>query len=142
MYSSLTIHKINQASLCYTDCGTPIYMSPEIIKNHAYNNKVDMWSLGIITYILLCGYPPFYHENTVYMHESPRINPQKQLFDMIQEGKIIFHNQWWRHISDDCKDFIRQLLKVNPSERMSAKQVFLSIFTIRRRHFIIHGQPN
>lgn len=54
---------LNQTQLMATACGTPGYVAPEILLGKPYSDKVDMWSLGVITYILLCGFPPFYDEN-------------------------------------------------------------------------------
>ena len=53
----------NEASLLRTCCGTPAYVAPEILKNKGYTAAVDMWSLGVILYVLLCGFSPFQHDN-------------------------------------------------------------------------------
>jgi serine/threonine protein kinase len=64
-------------------CGTPGYVAPEIISRKPYGLGVDMWSLGVICYILLGGYPPFHHDN------------QRELFKLIQSGKFEFHADFW-----------------------------------------------
>ena len=64
-------------------CGTPGYVAPEILARKPYGKAVDMWSVGVITYILLGGYPPFHHEN------------QKELFKIIQKGHFEFHKEYW-----------------------------------------------
>jgi calcium/calmodulin-dependent protein kinase I len=64
-------------------CGTPGYVAPEILAHKTYGKPVDMWSLGVIMYILLGGYPPFHHEN------------QKELFKLIMAGKFEFHAEFW-----------------------------------------------
>lgn len=75
-----------------------------------YDQKCDIWSIGIISYILLCGYPPFYADN----------NPE--LFRLIKEGKFDFYAEDWKDISDDAKDLIKRLLKQNPEDRMTAEE--------------------
>ena len=90
-------------------CGTPGYCSPEILRRQPYGVEVDMWSAGVITYILLGGYPPFYDDDS------------EQLYESIKAGRYEFHDQFWAEISDEAKDFIRKLLTVDPDARMSAK---------------------
>ena len=68
--------KAKAASDMSTACGTPGYVAPEVLKNEKYGPAVDMWSVGVILYILLCGFPPFYHEQT------------KQLYRQIKKGEV------------------------------------------------------
>jgi calcium/calmodulin-dependent protein kinase I len=56
--------------LMHTACGTPGYVAPEILRGEAYAMEVDLWSLGVITYILLCGFPPFYDDNNVALFKA------------------------------------------------------------------------
>ena len=79
-------------------CGTPEYIAPEVLSKVPYGAPCDMWSIGIITYILLGGYPPFQEKN------------QKDLFEKIKSGKFSFHNSHWKNISDEAKDFVKKLL--------------------------------
>lgn len=88
-----------------TACGTPGYVAPEILEGHAYGKAVDIWSVGVITYILLCGYPPFHDEN----HNA--------LFKKIKRGKFQFDSPYWDHVSDDAKDLITKMLVTNPNDR-------------------------
>lgn len=88
-----------------TACGTPGYVAPEILEGQAYGKGVDIWSIGVITYILLCGYPPFHDDN----HNA--------LFKKIKKGKFQFDSPYWDHVSDDAKDLISKMLVVNPAER-------------------------
>ena len=83
-------------------CGTPGFVAPEILKGQKYGLGVDVWSLGVIVYIALCGYPPFYDEN------------QAQLFAKIKAGRYSFHKKYWEHISEPAKGFIRAMLTVDP----------------------------
>ncbi|XP_029412590.1 serine/threonine-protein kinase DCLK2 isoform X16 [Nannospalax galili] len=78
----------------FTVCGTPTYVAPEIIAETGYGLKVDIWAAGVITYILLCGFPPFRSEN----------NLQEDLFDQILAGKLEFPAPYWDNITDSAKD--------------------------------------
>lgn len=93
-----------------TQCGTPGYVAPEILKDCPHGKPVDMWSIGVICYILLGGYPPFHDEN------------QKNLFRLIKAAKYEFHPEYWGNVSDDAKDLIRNMLLLNVEERYTAKQ--------------------
>ncbi|CAM9971946.1 unnamed protein product [Pylaiella littoralis] len=93
-----------------TQCGTPGYVAPEILKSTPYGTPVDMWSIGVITYILLGGYPPFHDDN------------QTRLFQKIRRGKFSFHEQYWDPISDGAKDLIARMLTVDPAARITADQ--------------------
>jgi len=102
--------KVTSESCLTTQCGTPGYVAPEILENVAYGTKSDMWSLGVITYILLGGYPPFIEKN------------QRNLFRKIRQGDYKFHDEYWGNVSHDAKDLIKKLLTVDPSKRLSAKE--------------------
>jgi len=92
-----------------TQCGTPGYVAPEILEGKPYDTQADMWSLGVIVYILLGGYPPFIEQN------------QRELFRKIRKGQYQFHEEYWGQVSDDAKKLIRSLLTVDPSWRYDAK---------------------
>lgn len=94
-----------------TACGTPGYVAPEVLKNEKYGKQVDLWSLGVILYILLCGFPPFYHESTA------------ALYKQIKKGEFDFPAPYWSNISDSAKDLVRKLLTVDPAQRYTAQQV-------------------
>ncbi|XP_068443638.1 serine/threonine-protein kinase DCLK2-like [Clinocottus analis] len=97
----------------YTVCGTPTYVAPEIIGESGYGLKVDIWAAGVITYILLCGFPPFRSENNV----------QEELFDQILRGKLEFPSPDWDAISLPAKMLISQMLQVNVDTRFTAEEV-------------------
>lgn len=97
-----------------TQCGTPGYVAPEILEGVPYGTKADMWSIGIIVYILLGGYPPFIEDN------------QRELFRKIRKGDFEFHEEYWGSVSDEAKDLISSLLKVNPRQRLSATEALKS----------------
>ncbi|XP_032845924.1 serine/threonine-protein kinase DCLK2 isoform X2 [Tyto alba] len=97
----------------YTVCGTPTYVAPEIIAETGYGLKVDIWAAGVITYILLCGFPPFRSEN----------NLQEDLFDQILVGKLDFPSPYWDNITDSAKELISLMLHVNAEARYTAAQI-------------------
>jgi serine/threonine protein kinase len=93
-----------------TQCGTPGYVAPEILEGTPYDERADMWSVGVILYILLGGYPPFI-EST-----------QRDLFRKIRKGDYEFHEEYWGTVSIEAKDLIRSLLKVDCCARLTAKE--------------------
>jgi len=97
-----------------TQCGTPGYVAPEILKGVLYDSQADMWSLGVIIYILLGGYPPFIEEN------------QRELFKKIMKGRYKFHDEYWSDISDDGKDLIKSLMNIDTETRLTAEQALSS----------------
>ena len=107
---------IDDGQLLHSACGTPGYVAPEILKKNkkkkkGYGLPVDMWSLGVILYILLSGCPPFYQED------------QNELFAAIIEGDYDFPSPDWDEVSDEAIDLVKKLLTLNPKKRLTAKQV-------------------
>jgi len=92
-----------------TQCGTPGYVAPEILEGVPYGTQADMWSLGVIAFILLGGYPPFIEEN------------QRDLFRKIRKGQYEFHEEYWGGVSSEAKGLIASLLTVNPEKRLTAE---------------------
>ncbi|UYV72615.1 DCLK1 [Cordylochernes scorpioides] len=97
----------------YSVCGTPTYVAPEVLAETGYGTKVDVWAAGIISYILLCGFPPFH---------SPA-NDQEELYGQILAGKFTFLSPYWDNISHSAKDLISHMLELNPDRRFSADDV-------------------
>ncbi|XP_026529051.1 MAP kinase-activated protein kinase 3 isoform X1 [Notechis scutatus] len=97
-----------------TPCYTPYYVAPEVLGPEKYDKSCDMWSLGVIMYILLCGFPPFY-SNT-----GQAISPGMK--KRIRMGQYGFPNPEWSEVSDEAKQLIRLLLKTDPTERMTISQ--------------------
>ena len=100
-----------QTTLMKTPCGTPGYIAPEVLHMRGYDHKCDVWSLGVIVYILLCGFPPFYADNDA------------QLFEKIKKGQYEFLKPYWDPISNEAKDFIRRMLVVDPKQRADIKDL-------------------
>lgn len=108
-------------------------MAPEVVEafisdseTTSYDKRCDLWSLGVITYILLCGYPPFYGKcgNDCGWERGDNCRAcQNLLFQSIQEGDYEFPEQEWAHISEDAKDLISSLLVKRASQRISAEKV-------------------
>lgn len=88
-----------------TACGTPGYVAPEVLEGKQYSKEVDLWSLGVILYILLCGFPPFYDESTA------------GLYRQIKKGQYDFPDPYWAEITSQAKDVVRGLLTVSPKKR-------------------------
>ncbi|KAI4890070.1 hypothetical protein NFI96_014146, partial [Prochilodus magdalenae] len=97
----------------YTVCGTPTYVAPEIIAETGYGLKVDIWAAGVITYILLCGFPPF----------RGSTEDQEALFDQILLGQLEFPLPYWDNVSDSAKELITSMLQVEVDQRYTALQV-------------------
>lgn len=95
-------------------CGTPEYVAPEILEEKEYDYNVDMWSFGVICYILLCGYPPF--------GGGSDSDGNKKLFYAIRHGIYEFDSPFWDKVSENAKDFIKKLLNIKGSERMKADE--------------------
>eukprot|EP01098_Paradermamoeba_levis_P015881 TRINITY_DN830_c0_g1_i1.p1 TRINITY_DN830_c0_g1~~TRINITY_DN830_c0_g1_i1.p1 ORF type:complete len:379 (-),score=139.95 TRINITY_DN830_c0_g1_i1:174-1256(-) len=94
-----------------TSCGSPGYVAPEVLTQDSYDKSVDMWSLGVIIYILLCGFPPFYADTP------------PELFKKIMEVKYDFDDPAWDNVSEGAKNVIRNLLVKDPQKRWTAKQI-------------------
>ncbi|KAK7116130.1 uncharacterized protein [Littorina saxatilis] len=93
-----------------TVCGTPGYCAPEVLKGQPYTPSVDLWSVGIIAYILLCGYEPFFAES------------EPEMFRKIIKGDYVFDNEYWEDIGENAKDLVRRLLVLEPKKRLTAAE--------------------
>ena len=93
----------------HTRVGTPYYIAPEVLKRD-YTLKCDVWSVGVIAYILLCGYPPFYGDN------------DREIFRRVSAGKFAFPSPEWDHVSAAAKAFVKSLLEADPARRPTARE--------------------
>jgi len=87
-------------------CGTPEYQAPEVVKRQGYGLKADMWSVGVIMYIMLAGIPPFKDGNRL------------RLYSKISKGEYSFPDENWKCVSEEAKDLIKRLLCVDPAARL------------------------
>ncbi|XP_062411128.1 calcium/calmodulin-dependent protein kinase type II subunit beta isoform X21 [Sardina pilchardus] len=90
--------------------GTPGYLSPEVLRKEAYGKPVDIWACGVILYILLVGYPPFWDED------------QHKLYQQIKAGAYDFPSPEWDTVTPEAKNLINQMLTINPTKRISAQE--------------------
>ncbi|XP_052854895.1 calcium/calmodulin-dependent protein kinase type 1 isoform X2 [Drosophila gunungcola] len=110
MISDFGLSKMEDSGIMATACGTPGYVAPEVLAQKPYGKAVDVWSIGVISYILLCGYPPFYDENDA------------NLFAQILKGEFEFDSPYWDEISESAKHFIKNLMCVAVEKRYTCKQ--------------------
>uniref|UniRef100_A0A8C2FWG3 Protein kinase domain-containing protein n=1 Tax=Cyprinus carpio TaxID=7962 RepID=A0A8C2FWG3_CYPCA len=94
-----------------TVCGTPGYCAPEILRGCAYGPEVDMWSVGVITYILLCGFEPFFDDRG-----------DQYMFKRILNCEYEFVSPWWDNVSLNAKDLVKKLVVQDPKKRLSTQQ--------------------
>src|SRR3989338_952863 len=94
----------------FSRCGTPAYVSPELLLGKPYDGKVDLWAAGVITYLLIAGYAPFWGET------------MEQLFDKIIAADFAFHAKYWEHVSNAGMHFVEQHLEPNTDKRFTASQ--------------------
>ncbi|KAM9320216.1 calcium/calmodulin-dependent protein kinase type 1G [Gastrophryne carolinensis] len=110
MITDFGLSKMEETGIMSTACGTPGYVAPEVLAQKPYSKAVDCWSIGVITYILLCGYPPFYEET------------ESRLFEKIKDGTYEFESPFWDDISKSAKDFIRCLLEKDSTKRYNCER--------------------
>ncbi|CDI75549.1 CAM kinase, CDPK family, putative [Eimeria praecox] len=101
--------RFSNNSYMSTRAGTPFYVAPQVLQGK-YTYKCDMWSAGVILYILLCGYPPFHGENDA------------EILARVKVGRYKFNEQDWKGVSNEAKDLVRKLMAFDPHQRLSAEQ--------------------
>ncbi|EZA53095.1 Calcium/calmodulin-dependent protein kinase type II subunit beta, partial [Ooceraea biroi] len=106
----LAIEVQGEAQAWYGFAGTPGYLSPEVLKKEPYGKPVDIWACGVILYILLVGYPPFWDED------------QHRLYAQIKTGSYDYPSPEWDTVTPEAKNLINQMLTVNPGKRITASE--------------------
>jgi len=96
-------------SIAFTACGTPYYVAPEVVSGQGYSKEVDLWSIGVITYFLLAGFPPFMGETL------------PEIVEQILNADFDYPAPYWDNISQNAKDFISKLLVTDKSKRLTAE---------------------
>ncbi|XP_067915809.1 serine/threonine-protein kinase 33-like isoform X2 [Heterodontus francisci] len=102
---------VGSESMLQDTCGTPLYMAPEIINNYDYSQQCDLWSIGIIMYILLCGQAPF------------TATTSEKLYEEIKKGELDFSHASLEAISESARCVLKGLLIVDPAHRMTASEL-------------------
>lgn len=99
----------SDGELMKTQAGTPYYVAPQVLQRTGYDEKCDIWSCGVICYILICGYPPFYGDS------------DQQILDRVKKGTFDYPASDWAGHTDEVKDFINLMLTMDPKARHSAE---------------------
>lgn len=102
---------LDHESLAKTVCGTPGYVAPEVLQKLPYGKECDFWAIGIVTYILLCGAPPFQEENDY------------DLYDKIINCNYDFDDEIFDDVSVEAKDFVSKILVADPKERLTCESM-------------------
>eukprot|EP00435_Cladocopium_sp_Y103_P054349 s1338_g17.t1 len=100
--------KYTDGQVLQTKAGTPYYVAPQVLHGK-YDQAADLWSCGVIMFVLLCGYPPFFGDSDA------------EVLAKVKTGSYSFNPADWKNVSEDAKNLIRQLLKMNPKERYTAE---------------------
>lgn len=98
-----------------TPCYTPYYAAPEVLGPEKYDKSCDIWSLGVICYILLCGFPPFYSNHGLAI--SPGMKTR------IRTGQYDFPSPEWTNVTTEAKELIKGMLCVDPNKRLTIEEV-------------------
>ena len=103
---------VDEEKLATTACGTPGYVAPEVLEQTSpYSHSCDFWSIGVVLFILLSGYPPFYDTDNF------------ALFEKIKRCEYNFNAESWDTVSDGAKDLISRLLVADPAQRLTGEQI-------------------
>ncbi len=99
--------KLLNEDLTETQCGSPGYVAPEILNKVPYGKECDLWSIGIVAYIMLCGQPPFFNDDKFALYEE------------IKNGQPNYELDLWKQISPEGQDFIQRILVKDPMQRLT-----------------------
>ncbi|KAK2576406.1 hypothetical protein KPH14_005747 [Odynerus spinipes] len=126
----LAIEVSGESQAWYGFAGTPGYLSPEVLKKEPYGKPVDIWACGVILYILLVGYPPFWDDD------------QHRLYAQIKAGSYDYPSPEWDTVTPEAKNLINQMLTVNPSKRITASEALKHPWICQRERVasVVHRQ--
>ncbi|XP_063984771.1 calcium/calmodulin-dependent protein kinase type II alpha chain isoform X7 [Diachasmimorpha longicaudata] len=126
----LAIELQGDAQAWYGFAGTPGYLSPEVLKKEPYGKPVDIWACGVILYILLVGYPPFWDED------------QHRLYSQIKAGAYDYPSPEWDTVTPEARNLINQMLTVNPTRRITASEALRHPWICQRERVasVVHRQ--
>ncbi|KAK0182369.1 hypothetical protein PV327_000516 [Microctonus hyperodae] len=126
----LAIEMQGDAQAWYGFAGTPGYLSPEVLKKEPYGKPVDIWACGVILYILLVGYPPFWDED------------QHRLYGQIKNGSYDYPSPEWDTVTPEARNLINQMLTVSPSRRITASEALRHPWICQRERVasVVHRQ--
>lgn len=119
----LSRHDDTYMGIMQTKVGTPYYVAPEVLRRE-YTNSCDIWSIGVITYILLCGYPPFYGDSDT------------QIFESVRVGRFDFPSPEWDEVSASAKKFVTLMLQKDPKNRPSAAKALRHDWLVEQVGFV------
>ena len=117
-----TSDKMKKGQKLDLQVGTPYYTAPEVLNNKGYNEKCDLWSCGVMMYLMLCGKQPFNGEN------------DDEIYEKIHLCKIDFNDEEWDNISHDAKDLIKKLLIKDVNKRLSAKKALNHPWIVKNKN--------
>lgn len=126
----LAIEVIGDQTAWFGFAGTPGYLSPEVLKKEPYGKPVDIWACGVILYILLVGYPPFWDED------------QHRLYSQIKAGAYDYPSPEWDTVTAEAKNLINSMLTVNPAKRINSAEALKHPWICNREKFasVVHRQ--
>jgi serine/threonine protein kinase len=103
---------LDNSDFLNTTVGSPHYVAPEVLLGTGHGKPVDIWAIGVIAFVLLCGYTPFWGGEN---------NSNEIMYQQICSGKFDFEHEYWQYISDAAKEFITMCLTVDPNSRLTSK---------------------
>lgn len=113
---------IKPHEILHSQCGTPGYVAPEVLSQLGYDMECDLWSVGVIIYIIICGFPPFYDDDN------------DVLFSLIQNAQFEFLSPYWDDVGANVRDLISKLLVVDPTKRLTVKEALRHPWIVEEGH--------